>query len=333
MRFVTVSGPPSSGKTAVIIKTLEHLSSAGMKVGVVKFDCLSTDDDELYRKNGIIVRKGLAGALCPDHYFVSNVEECVRWGVAEGLDVLVKDVDSVIHLVGIIRESGKNTFEAVHHQGTINVLMAASRADVRRYLHMSAMGTREGAISRYHQSKWAGEEAVRASGLGWTIFRPSTIFGPGDSFVNMLAGMMRKFPVIPAIGGGANKMQPVFVNDVAKAFRTALESDVFTNRTWELGGPNTLSLMQILGNVAQAIERRPKYISIPIPLAGFAIKMAEMFSVPVPVTSDQLIMLGEDNIRTGGDPVEELGIVWTTFEEGIRGYLKTGNHSELRIEH
>jgi len=91
MRFVTVSGPPSSGKTAVILKTLEHLQAAGRKVGVVKFDCLSTDDDELYRKHGIAVRKGLAGALCPDHYFVSNVEECVQWGLAEGLDVLVSE--------------------------------------------------------------------------------------------------------------------------------------------------------------------------------------------------------------------------------------------------
>ena len=91
MRFVTVSGPPSSGKTAVILKTLEHIQAAGKKVGVVKFDCLFTDDDEIYRKNGIAVRKGLAGALCPDHYFVSNVEECVQWGLAEGLDVLVSE--------------------------------------------------------------------------------------------------------------------------------------------------------------------------------------------------------------------------------------------------
>lgn len=91
MRFVTVSGPPAVGKTAVIIKTLEHLRRDGRKVGVVKFDCLATEDDALYRKNGIAVRKGLAGALCPDHYFVSNVEECVQWGVAEGLDVLVSE--------------------------------------------------------------------------------------------------------------------------------------------------------------------------------------------------------------------------------------------------
>ncbi|MCB1183231.1 hypothetical protein KDM41_07345 [bacterium] len=91
MRFVTVSGPPSAGKTAVIVKTLEHLQREGAPVGVVKFDCLYTDDDELYRSRGIKVRKGLAGALCPDHYFVSNVEECVQWGLAEDLSVLVSE--------------------------------------------------------------------------------------------------------------------------------------------------------------------------------------------------------------------------------------------------
>lgn len=91
MRFITVGGPPSSGKTSVILKTLEHLVSEGEAVGVVKFDCLSTLDDEVYRKQGIPVRKGLSGALCPDHYFVSNVEECVQWGRDEGLDVLVSE--------------------------------------------------------------------------------------------------------------------------------------------------------------------------------------------------------------------------------------------------
>jgi len=91
MKFVTVSGPPSSGKTAVILKTLAHLQKAGRKLGVVKFDCLSTLDDDIYQAAGIPVRKGLSGALCPDHYFVSNVEECVQWGLDEGLDVLVSE--------------------------------------------------------------------------------------------------------------------------------------------------------------------------------------------------------------------------------------------------
>jgi len=91
MKFTTVCGPPSCGKTAVIIKTLEALRSRGVGAGVVKFDCLSTEDDALYEKAGIPVRKGLSGPLCPDHYFVSNVEEVLQWGIREGLDLLVSE--------------------------------------------------------------------------------------------------------------------------------------------------------------------------------------------------------------------------------------------------
>jgi Ni2+-binding GTPase involved in maturation of urease and hydrogenase len=91
MRFITVSGPPSSGKTSVILKTIDALASRGFKTGVVKFDCLTTDDDKLYEKKGVPVKKGLSGALCPDHFFVSNVEECVRWGSEKGLDILISE--------------------------------------------------------------------------------------------------------------------------------------------------------------------------------------------------------------------------------------------------
>ncbi|PID55434.1 hypothetical protein CSB45_16050 [candidate division KSB3 bacterium] len=91
MNFVTVSGPPSSGKTAVILKTADTLIRSGVKVGVVKFDCLSTDDNLLYEKAGIPVRKGLSGSLCPDHYFVSNIEEVVQWGIAENFDLLISE--------------------------------------------------------------------------------------------------------------------------------------------------------------------------------------------------------------------------------------------------
>ena len=91
MNLVVFSGPPSSGKTSVIIKTIEALQSRNIKVGVVKFDCLYTDDDILYEKIGIPVRKGLSGALCPDHFFVSNIEEVVKWGVDNDLDLLITE--------------------------------------------------------------------------------------------------------------------------------------------------------------------------------------------------------------------------------------------------
>jgi len=91
MKFVTVSGPPSSGKTAIILKTIDSLKQASVKVGVAKFDCLITDDDKLYKKKGIPVQKGLSGSLCPDHYFVSNIEACFKWGKEQNLDILISE--------------------------------------------------------------------------------------------------------------------------------------------------------------------------------------------------------------------------------------------------
>ena len=91
MNLITISGPPSSGKTSVILKTIQALHQRDLKVGVVKFDCLYTDDDLLYEKAGVPVKKGLSGSLCPDHYFVSNIEEVVQWGISEELDVLITE--------------------------------------------------------------------------------------------------------------------------------------------------------------------------------------------------------------------------------------------------
>lgn len=91
MNLITVSGPPSSGKTSLIIKTIENLKARGIKVGVVKFDCLYTDDDILYEKIGVPVKKGLSASLCPDHYFVSNIEEVTQWGIRQGLDLLITE--------------------------------------------------------------------------------------------------------------------------------------------------------------------------------------------------------------------------------------------------
>src|SRR3712207_78740 len=91
MKFITISGPPSSGKTSLILKTIENLKQQGMKVGVVKFDCLYTEDDILYEKMGIPVKKGLSGSVCPDHFFVSNIEEVVQWGRKQDLDLLITE--------------------------------------------------------------------------------------------------------------------------------------------------------------------------------------------------------------------------------------------------
>src|SRR5438552_2843384 len=161
----------------------------------------------------------------------------------QSLDEGMAGCNAVIHLVGIIREHPASgvTFERVHTQGTINVLEAAATVGARRYVHMSALGTRVGAHSRYHRTKWAAEEVVRASPIPWTIFRPSIIYGRGDGFVSMLAGMIERLPVVPVIGTGRQRLQPVPVAHVAQGFVRALALDASVKHTYDVGGPEPVT--------------------------------------------------------------------------------------------
>src|SRR5688572_23445796 len=154
---------------------------------------------------------------------------------ATALDDGIRGCDAVIHLVGIIFENRSKgvTFERVHNEGTRSVVDATLRNGVRRYVHMSALGTRADAVSAYHQTKFKAEQYVRSSGLDWTIFRPSMIHGPGGELMQMEADWARRrkppFLFMPYFGagatgrGGAGMLQPVYVKDVARAFVDALE--------------------------------------------------------------------------------------------------------------
>lgn len=254
---------------------------------------------------------------------VNEKLEYVRGNVVagEGISDLLKEKDAVIHLVGIIREGGENTFDRVHRQGTENVLNEARKAGVRKFVQMSALGTREDAVSTYHRSKWAGEEAVRSSGLDWTIFRPSIIYGQFDSFINMLADIMVKFPVMPVLGGGGNLMQPVYVKDVARAFTEAVEETWSEGRLYELVGPDILSFKEILKLVSEVIDKKRIFVNIPIAVVGPLVGIAQKLGMPLPVTRDQLIMLKEDNVRKGGDSLDDFSFEFTPFREGIESYL------------
>jgi len=239
----------------------------------------------------------------------------------EGLDELMEGKDALIHLVGIIRERGKNTFESTHHRATVNVLEAAGRSNIDRVLHMSALGTRAEAVSNYHKSKWKGEEVIRASGLSWTIFRPSIIFGSRDEFVNMLAKAMKKTPLFPVIGNGLNLMQPVSVKDVARAYGDTLEDERAIGKVIELGGPDILTFMDIIKIIAQTINIKRKYINIPVSLIRPFVKLSDTLKIPAPISNDQLIMLSEDNIVMDTSGMELLEYRFMKFADGVREYL------------
>ena len=217
-----------------------------------------------------------------------------RRGLEEGMT----GCDAVIHLVGIIREhrTANMTFERVHVEGTRNVLEAAKAAGVQRYLHMSALGTRPAAASRYHRTKWAAEEAVRGSGLGWTIFRPSIVYGRGDGFVTLLASMVRRLPAVPVIGSGRQRLQPVAVEQVAAGFAEALERPVTIKQTYEVGGPEAVTMIELLDSIGRALGRR-RVRKVHVPLGVMQPLARLLHPLPgFPVTPDQLLMLGEDSV-------------------------------------
>ena len=244
----------------------------------------------------------------------------------EDLRRALQGCDAVIHLVGIIGEIGDQTFERVHQEGTLRVVEAALSSGVRRMIHMSALGTRPAAVSRYHQTKWAAEEAVRGSGLDWTVFRPSVIYGPGDGFVNLFARMSRWSPVLPVIGRGTALLQPVSVDGVARAFARALDSKAAVCQTYDLCGPDRLTLPQVLQAILWATRRRRMMVRIPRAVAWYPTAILEqlfpwILRRPAPLSRDQILMLEEDNVGNPDAAEREFQIRSVPFADGIGAFL------------
>ncbi len=211
----------------------------------------------------------------------------------EELTAPISKVDAAIHLVGIIRQfpTRQITFERLHQQATTIILEATRQAGVKRFLHMSANGTDEQARSAYHQSKWHAEQAVRKSGLEWTIFRPSLIYGPEDQFINLIANLIRRLPVVPVIGDGEYLLQPVPVEQIAHSFSLALEQSETIEKTYFCGGKDQLSYNQLLDLIGAALGKS-KVRKVHQPLLLMQPIVAILQHLPIfPLTSDQLQML------------------------------------------
>jgi NADH dehydrogenase len=230
---------------------------------------------------------------------------------------------AVVHLVGIIRERRARgvTFERLHTEATRNMLAVARAAGIKRYAHMSALGTRPGARARYHRTKWEAEEAVRASKLDWTIFRPSIIFGRGDAFVSALARAVQRLPVMPVLGDGRYRLQPVPVEQVAEGFARALRAPRSVGQTYEVAGPAPYAFVDLLDEIGRAVGR-PRVRKMHVPLAPVRGLTRALDWLPFyPLSSDQLVMLEEESVTDPSRFFAELGLEPQPLPVGLRRML------------
>jgi NADH dehydrogenase len=242
---------------------------------------------------------------------------------APSIEGAMQGANCVIHLVGIIHEWKENTFERAHAQATKHVLDEAKKSGVKRFVHMSALGTRENARSRYHQTKWAGEEYVRKSGLAWTIFRPSFVYGPRDKGINTLAQVVRRLPFVPVLGGGNTKIQPISVENVAKAFVAAIRNDGSIGKTYDLCGPEAFTWNELYDKLQVILGTQKRKLHLPLPMARVQAAFFEKVLANPPFTRDQLLMLQEDNVGDPKPAERDFLLEQEKFEEGVARYLKS----------
>ncbi len=239
---------------------------------------------------------------------LSNLKVEISYGDITQLATLseaMKNVDVVIHLAAIIRETNKTTFELVNWLGTKNLIVEAKKTGVKRFIYMSNLGASPDPLYPFLRSKWLAEEEVKGSGLAYTIFRPSIIFGEDDNFTNLLAKLVKKLPVVPIIGSGKTKFQLISIHDVVDCLCLSLSNDKTINQTIPLGGPEHLSYEQIIDIIIQKLKLKRLKIHVPISvLRPIVWVMQKLMPNPL-LTSPELSMLSVDN-TTRLDAVESV---------------------------
>lgn len=243
----------------------------------------------------------------------------------ESVEAACAGSDVVINLVGVLYSSGAQTFSALHAHGARVAARAASNAGAAQFIQMSAIGADEGSASEYARSKAQGEVAAREEFPGATIIRPSIVFGPEDNFFNQFAAMARFSPVLPLIGGGETRFQPVFVGDVAAAVAKLVATGDGSGKTWEFGGPAQHSFRELLAYVLEVTGR--KRLLVPVPFAIARINGIILGLMPNPMlTADQVDLLKTDNVVSDAAiaqrrTLQDLGIEPEPVEAIVPGYL------------
>jgi uncharacterized protein YbjT (DUF2867 family) len=255
---------------------------------------------------------------------MNAVQANVRY--PDSLLAAARGADAVVNLVGILFPTGKQTFEAVQDEGAAHVAEAARAEGVRTMVHVSAIGANEHSRSAYARSKAEGEAAVRKVFPDAVILRPSVVFGPEDDFFNRFAALARLFPALPLIGGGKTKFQPVFVGDVVKAVLAGLTGKAHAGAPYELGGPEVLTLKQVMERVLAYSMRKRLLVPLPFWLAKFQAAFLQLLPTP-PLTIDQVRLLENDNVvseeaKRSGRDLDGLGIEPVAIAAIVPDYLE-----------
>jgi uncharacterized protein YbjT (DUF2867 family) len=278
-----------------------------------------------YRIRVAVRRPALAGHLQPQGRVgqIHTVQANLRYPAS--VQAAMRDSHVAINLVGILCESGAQRFDAVQAVGAETVAKAAAAVGARM-VQVSAIGADEASASRYARAKAAGEKAVLAALPQAIIMRPSIVFGPEDQFTNRFAGLARMAPVLPLIGGGATKMQPVYVGDVATAIADAVDGKARAGATYELGGPEVLSLREIIEIILDITDRKRTLLSLPFGLARLQAMLLQFAPGALKLTPDQVELLRHDNVvsetaKADGLTLQGLGIAPDSLEAVAPQYL------------
>lgn len=279
-----------------------------------------------YRIRVAVRRPDLAGFLQPLGTVgqISFVQANLRY--RNSINSAVEGASHVINCVGILAPSGRNTFDSVQDFGARAVAEAARTAGAK-LTHISAIGANPNSASAYARTKGRAEAAIHAVKPDATILRPSIIFGPEDSFFNKFAEMARLSPVLPLIGGGKTRFQPVFVDDVAEVVARSVDGTVEAGKIYELGGQNVLSFRECMEIMLDVIDRKRLMVSLPFGIASMMGSLMSMIPlITPPITKDQVKLLKHDNIVSSaaaaeGRTLHGLGITPTLLASVLPTYL------------
>jgi len=251
---------------------------------------------------------------------------------APSVESAARDSHVLINLVGVLAEGGRQRFDTVHTYGAEQIALAAN-AHGARMVHVSAIGADANSSAHYARSKAAGEQLVLAAQPQATIMRPSILFGPEDNFFNLFAGLARISPVLPLIGGGHTRFQPVFVGDVATAIADAVDGKTRPGAVYELGGPEIRTFKELMQYVLATTGRKRILLPVPFFLAKLKALGLQFMPSPLTLTPDQVELLRTDNVVSDAAMADKrtlqgLGIEPETMEAIVPSYLwrfrKTG---------